>query len=101
MTATAKQKKEIARLLTTDSEIAPLEFAEAQRLISGLKRDRFALPGKELITEIVLAKNDDDFQALGSALCRAKSQTKHGHWLAFLNMLEIHPRAAQRLMKEA
>ena len=99
MTATAKQKKEIARLLTTNSDIAPLEFTEAQRLISGLKRDRSALPGKDLITEIVLAQNDEDPQALGSVLHRAKSQTRHGHWLAFLKMLEIHPRAAQRLMK--
>ena len=101
MAATVKQKQEIARLITSNDDTASLEFSEAQKLISGLKRNRAALPGKALITEIVLNKNSGDHQMLGTLLIRAKSQTKHGYWLAFLNMLEIHPHAAQRLMKDA
>ena len=92
--ATARQKRETARLITRTAE--PLTFDEATRLIGRLRREQRALP--ELVEQIVAAIDAGDDDMLGRLLRREKPQIAHGGWAMFLGKFGVHPRRAQRLM---
>ena len=97
MEATPRQKRTTARLIAKAAE--PITFAEASRLIRGLRREQRAFP--ELVEQIVAAIDAGDDDMLGRQLSRTKPRVRHGDWLPLLARLGIHPRRAQRLMQRA
>ena len=94
MEATARQKRETARLIARTAE--PVSFDEASRLIRNLKREQTLFPA--LTEKIIEAERAGDHERLGRLLSEAKRQMRHGDWLTTLRGLGVHPRRAQRLM---
>ena len=93
--ATPRQKQAAAALVAKTAQ--PVTFDEASRLICGLKREADSL--SRLLAKIVKADRDSDAARLGRYLADAKWRVKHGDWLPLLRLLYIHPRRAQRLIK--
>lgn len=93
MKATSRQRRAAAALIARTAE--PIEFDEASRLISELKREQMAFP--DLLEKIIEADQAGDVDRLGRLLRRAKASVRQGDWLPLLRRLCIHPRRAQRL----
>ena len=98
MEATARQKRETARLIARTAE--PVSFDEASRLIRNLKRETESFSA--LIEKIIEAERaGNNHERLGQLLADAKHRMKHGDWLKFVGKLGINARRAQRTMAKS